>query len=76
MDLAYITRLFRNQGFSLVDTVTNDDSLNRDTLTWIRWYLKVIDKEDYDDRNTLGILMVLVVLYFIFDFIVIKVPKE
>ena len=35
VDLKYIIQLFNNEGFRLVDTVTNGDSLDRDSLTWI-----------------------------------------
>ena len=35
VDLDYITQLFHNRGFYLVETFKNADSLNRDTLTWV-----------------------------------------
>jgi len=35
VDLEYITKLFQNKGFSLVETITHSDGLNRDSLTWI-----------------------------------------
>jgi len=35
VNLEYITKLFFNKGFFLVDTIKNNDSLDRETLTWI-----------------------------------------
>jgi len=35
VDLNYLTELFKERGFALVETVKNSDSLNRDSLTWI-----------------------------------------
>lgn len=35
VNLEYITKLFANKGFHLVDTIKNDDSLDRESLTWI-----------------------------------------
>ena len=35
VDLEYMTQLFKDKGFSLIETVTTGDSLDRDTLTWI-----------------------------------------
>ena len=35
VDLEYMTQLFKDKGFSLIETVTNGDSLDRDSLTWI-----------------------------------------
>jgi len=35
VDLNYITVLFKDKGFSLVETAKTGDSLNRDSLTWI-----------------------------------------
>jgi len=35
VDLEYLTELFSNGGFKVVDTIKNQDSLQRDSLTWI-----------------------------------------
>ena len=35
VDLEYMTQLFKDKGFSLIEKVTNGDSLDRDSLTWI-----------------------------------------
>lgn len=35
VDLEHITKLFEERGFHLVETTTNGDGLNRDTLRWI-----------------------------------------
>ena len=35
VNLTYLTELFKERGFSLVETVKNNDSLGRDILTWI-----------------------------------------
>ncbi len=35
VDLEYITQLFHQYNFKLIKTTSNEDSLNRDTLTWI-----------------------------------------
>ncbi len=35
VDLNYLTELFKERGFALVETVKNSDSLDRDSLTWI-----------------------------------------
>ncbi|MCD6301197.1 MAG: class I SAM-dependent methyltransferase [Staphylothermus sp.] len=35
VDLEYITQLFNNKGFRLIETIKNEDSLDRDNLTWI-----------------------------------------
>ncbi|QSZ43123.1 methyltransferase domain-containing protein [Sulfurimonas aquatica] len=35
VDLDYITELFNVKGFTLVEMLTNNDSLDRDSLTWV-----------------------------------------
>jgi len=35
IDVAYITQLFNQYNFTLVKRTSTQDSLNRDTLTWI-----------------------------------------
>ena len=35
VDLEYIMKLFESEGFSLVETTKNCDSLDRDSLTWV-----------------------------------------
>jgi len=35
VDLEYLTQLFANDNFKLIDTIKNKDSLERDSLTWI-----------------------------------------
>ncbi len=35
VDLEYLTELFSNGSFRLIDTVENKDSLKRDSLTWV-----------------------------------------
>ena len=35
VDLKYITQLFKNYNFTLIETITNEDSLNRDNLIWV-----------------------------------------
>lgn len=34
VDCEYITKLFKNNGYSLVETIKTEDSLNRSTLSW------------------------------------------
>lgn len=40
VDLEVITRLFKERGFHLVETIRNRDSLERDRLTWVTILLK------------------------------------
>lgn len=35
VDMEYITQIFAENGFELLKTIKNKDSLNRDSLTWI-----------------------------------------
>ena len=35
VDLEYITQVFSNEGFELIQTIKNKDSLSRESLTWI-----------------------------------------
>ena len=35
VDLEYLTELLSNDGFKVVDTIKNQDSLKRDSLTWV-----------------------------------------
>jgi len=35
VDLEYLTKLFSNENFRLIETTNNQDSLKRDSLTWI-----------------------------------------
>ncbi len=35
VDLMYLVELFSRNGFSLVETIKNGDSLDRDSLTWV-----------------------------------------
>lgn len=35
VDIDYLTELFKNEGFYVADIIKNEDSFNRNTLTWI-----------------------------------------
>ena len=35
VDLKYMNKLFKDNGFTLVETIVNGDSLNRNSLSWV-----------------------------------------